>query len=65
MLPDSQTQPADQLPILDAVHVQRLPVVLLAGRLWRRAVALVLRQHTSRHFSGKVRTAGRASGPGG
>lgn len=42
VLPDSQTQPADQLAVLDAVHVQRLPVVLLTGRVSRRTVALVL-----------------------
>lgn len=44
VLPDSQTQAADQLSILDAVHVQGLPVVLLAGRRPRLAVTLVLRQ---------------------
>lgn len=43
VLPDSQTQAADQLSILDAVHVQRLPVVLLTGRRPRLAVTLVLR----------------------
>lgn len=40
----SHTQAADQLSILDAVDVQRLPVVLLAGRRPRLVVALVLRQ---------------------
>lgn len=47
VLPDSQTQPADQLPVLDAVHVQRLPGVLLTGRGSRLAIALVLRQQMS------------------
>lgn len=41
--PDCQTQTADQLSILDAVHVQGLPVVLLTGRGCWLAHALVLR----------------------
>lgn len=49
MLPDSQTQATDQLPILDAVHVQRLPVVLLTGRGSQLTVTLVLRQQMSEH----------------
>lgn len=47
VLPDSQTQPTDQLPVLDAVHVQRLPVVLRTGRETRFTVTLVLRQKTN------------------
>lgn len=48
VLPDSQTQPTDQLPVLDAVHVQRMPVVLLTGGGSWLAVPLVLRQQMSK-----------------
>lgn len=43
VLADGQAKAADQLPILDAVHVQRLPAVLLAGRRLRLALPLVLK----------------------
>lgn len=48
VLPDCQTQAADQPSILDAVHVERLPVVLLAGRRPRLTVTLVLRQKSNK-----------------
>ena len=51
VLPDGQTQTTDQLPVLDAVHVQRLPEVLLTGRVSRRAVTLVLKRQMSKHVS--------------
>lgn len=44
VLPNSQTQATDELSILDTVHVQGLPVVLLATRRSRLLVTLVLRQ---------------------
>lgn len=47
VLPNSQTQPADQLPIPDAVHVQRLPVVLRTGGGSWVTVPLVLREQMS------------------
>lgn len=42
--PHRQTEAADQLPILDAVHVEGLPGVLLAGLGPRLRRALVLRE---------------------
>lgn len=46
VLTNGQAQPADQLPILDAVHVERLSGVLLAGRRPRLLVSLVLKDTT-------------------
>lgn len=59
MLPDGQTQPTDQLPVLDAVHVQRLPVVLLTGRGSRRAVALEFLDDGSQRYVGGQRVDAR------
>lgn len=60
MLADGQTQAADQLPVLDAVHVQRVPVVLLAGRGARPTVTLVL---TRQHTTDTLTQGGTARGP--
>lgn len=54
VLPHRQAQPADQLPVLDTVHVQRLPVVLRTGRRSRLTVHLIfLDDSPQRHVGGQ------------
>lgn len=48
VLPDSQTQATNELSILDTIHVEGLPVMLLAGRRPWLVVTLVLRQKVKR-----------------